>query len=313
MVVVRWVAFAAIMIGRDANGKSSRKIFGEAVDKASDSWEGEARAEPLACWYSAHREVRPPENDHIMPMSTSGERAMCIFSQKASVSKTRIFARSGKDNTQYLVYSMIVKAEKELAMILPLPVAQMSKDITFINLEKYPEFFDDLGKGYPAPITRGNTKSVEKIAVVEVGSFIASYVPTAKDIGKLDEKFRLPDDVWDKLPQFKDYGFAVFQLKTGEKNIHPMALQFPRADKKRLYFPTVHVHDGKVAEKDDFDHTLYAQASNGENIIDWEESVQPVELFAKNFKNAQGILEGNEHLYRKEIKGKQKNEDVWLG
>ena len=181
---------------------------------------------------------------------------MCIFSQKANVSKTKIFARSGKENTQYLVYSMIVKAEKELAMILPLPVAQMSKDITFINLEKYPEFFDDLAKGFPVPRSRGDTKAAEKIAVVEVGSFIASFVPTAKDFGKVDEKFRLPDDVWAKLPQFKDYGFAVFQLKSGEKNIHPMALSFPRADRKRLYFPTVHVHDGKVADKDEFDHSL---------------------------------------------------------
>jgi hypothetical protein len=238
---------------------------------------------------------------------------MCIFSQKAEVSKTKIFARSGKDNTQYLVYSMIVKAEKELAMILPLPVAEKTKDISFINLEKYPEFFDDLANGYPKPRGRGDAKNAEKIAVVEVGSFIASYVPSLPDFKKLDEKFRLPGEVWDKLPRYLGFGFAVFQLKTGEKNIHPMALGFPRADKRRLYFPTVHIHDGKVAEKDNFDHVLYAQASNGETILEWDESVQPVELFAKNFKNAQGILEGSEHLYRKEIKGQQKNEDVWLG
>ncbi len=238
---------------------------------------------------------------------------MCIFSQKASVSKTKIFARSGKENTQYLVYSMIVKAEKELAMILPLPVAEKTKDITFINLEKFPEFFDELANGYPVALSLGRAKGGDKLAVVEVGSFIASFVPTAKDFSKVDEKFRLPDDVWAKLPQFKDYGFAVFQLKSGEKNIHPMALSFPRADKKRLYFPTVHVHDGKVAEKDEFDHMMYCQATNGETILEWEESVQPVELFCKKFEKAQGILEGSEHLYRKELKGKHKNEDVWLG
>ena len=237
---------------------------------------------------------------------------MCIFSQKANVSKTKIFARSGKENTQYLVYSMIVKAEKELAMILPLPVSEKTKEITFINLEKYPEFFDDLAKGY-LTLSRAPAKTDSKLAVVEVGSFIASFVPTAKDFGKVDEKFRLPDDVWAKLPQFKNYGFAVFQLKSGEKNVHPMALSFPRADKKRLYFPTVHVHDGQVADKDEFDHTLYCQATNEESILEWEESVQPVELFCKNFEKAQGIVVGSEHLYRKEIKGKQKNEDVWLG
>ena len=38
-----------------------------------------------------------------------------------------------------------------------------------------------------------------------------------------------------------------------------MAFDFPRAAKK-LFFPTVHIHDGKVHDKADFDHALYCQA-----------------------------------------------------
>lgn len=258
---------------------------------------------------------------------------MCCFSQKAEVSNTNIFARAGKDGRQFLVYSMTVKADDELAMILPIPTPKASKEdaVKFIALDKYEDFFTELAKGWPAKNdTRGpgnggskdGPDSKPKLTVVEVGSFIASFVPTQKDFDRVDEKFKLPADVWGKLPQYKDWGFAVFQLKKekGEKadkkaaaTYHPMAFDFPRDDPKKLFFPTVHIHDGSVPEKATFDHTLYCQASNGENVLEWEESAQPVELFmTKMEKEGKGILE-KDHAYRKTIKGKQKNEDTWVG
>jgi hypothetical protein len=245
---------------------------------------------------------------------------MCIFSRKAAVSKTNIFARAGQDGRQFLVYSMTVKADEELAMILPIPVPKNSKEdaVQFLNLEKYPTFFDDMRKGWPEPVTlsRGGAKAApgaatdKKLEVVEVGSFIASFVPTLKDFARLDEKFRLPDGTWEKLPQYKEYGFAVFQLKKGEKQIHPMAFDFPRANPKKLFFPTVHIHDGKVEEKAKFDHTLYAQATGGEMLLDWEESPQPAELFMTKLDQAHGIVQPKEHAYRKRMNGMLKNEDV---
>jgi len=240
---------------------------------------------------------------------------MCIFSGKAEVSKTKIFARAGKDGLQYLAYAMTVKAESELAMILPLPVAKDTKKIDFINLEKYEDFFVELGKGWPPTRGGGNSKGPKddgKLDVVEVGSFIASYVPSQKDFAKLDEKFVLPAATWDKLPQYKEYGFAVFQLKKGAKTIHPMALSFPRLDAKKIFFPTVHIHDGKVEEKGDFDHTLYCQAVNGESVLEWSESTQPAELFMAKLDKAGGLIDGKEHAYRKVLTGKLKNEDTWL-
>ena len=254
---------------------------------------------------------------------------MCCFSKAAEVSNTHIFARAGKDGRQFLVYAMTVKAEEELAMILPVPTPKASKEdaVKFLALDKYADFFDDLRKGWPEPkAARGpdngfpSSEPPPKLAVVEVGSFIASFVPTQKDFDRVDDKFKLPVDVWAKLPQYKEWGFAVFQLKAGEKEkkgakaIHPMAFDFPRADAKKLFFPTVHIHDGTVADKAGFDHTLYCQASNGENILDWEESPQPAELFmTKLEKQGQGILDGKDHVYRKTMKGKLKNEDVWVG
>ena len=247
---------------------------------------------------------------------------MCCFSKTAEVSNTNIFARAGKDGRQFLVYAMTVKAAEELAMILPIPTPKASKEdaVKFLALDKYEDFFADLRKGWPVPETRGGKGPAnslgpkdDKLKVVEVGSFIASFVPTQKDFDRVDDKFKLPADIWAKLPQYKDWGFAVFQLKKGEKAVHPMAFDFPRETAKKLFLPTVHIHDGKVEEKAGFDHTLYLQASAGENILDWEESAQPAELFMGKLDKAHGIVDGKDHVYRKTMKGKLKNEDVWVG
>jgi hypothetical protein len=137
---------------------------------------------------------------------------MCCFSRKVKlVADTNIFARAGKDGRQFLVYSMRLEAAEPLAMILPLPVPKGSKEggVRFINLEKYPEFFAELRKGFPAPHAAGRGKPPTKgkpLKVVEVGSFIASFVPTVADFERVDERFRLPAGVWDKLPQYKEYG-----------------------------------------------------------------------------------------------------------
>lgn len=243
---------------------------------------------------------------------------MCCFSKAADVADTNIFARAGEKGRQFLVYSMKVKAAEELAMILPLPTPKASKEeaVKFLALDKYEDFFADMAKGYPVPPTRGpkpgGLGTDNKIKVVEVGSFIASFVPTQADFARVDEQFKLPAAVWDKLPQYKESGFAVFQLKKGEKKVHPMAFDFPRADPKKLFFPTVHIHDGTVTAKADFDHTLYCQASGGENILDWEESVQPAGLFMGKLDKAHGIVDGKDHLYRKTIKGVLKNADIWV-
>jgi hypothetical protein len=244
---------------------------------------------------------------------------MCCFSRAVEkVADTNIFARSSKDGRQFLVYSMMLSAKEDLAMILPIPVPKAPKEdaVKFINLEKYQDFFKELFAGFPVKKALGNgrgskDKSDEpKLKVVEVGSYEASFVPTVKDFSRLDERFRLPADVWDKLPQYKEFGFTVFKLKKGASKVHPMAFEFPRAKPKQLFFPTVHIHDGKVHDKADFDHALYCQMTGGEEYQDgWEESPQPANLFMKIDK-AQGILEPNAHVYRKMLRGKLKNEDI---
>ncbi len=244
---------------------------------------------------------------------------MCCFSGKVNaVSNTNIFARAAKDGGQYLVYSMQFKAGNDLAMILPIPTPTKSTEdaVKFINLEKYANFFADLRSGFPAPKDRAEAK-VEKqlapagLAIVDVGSFVASFVPAVKDFARLDKQFRLPDGVWEQLPQYKDFGFAVFKLKKsekGEQKVHPMAFEFPRADKEILFFPTLHIHDGSVPAKAGFDHALFCQVTV-DAPQNWDESPGLADTFVK-IKDAVGIVDGNAHVYRKLMKGSFENKDV---
>jgi hypothetical protein len=244
---------------------------------------------------------------------------MCCFSKPVKlVADTNIFARAGEQGRQFLVYSMKVGAAEDLAMILPIPVPANSKEdaVHFINLEKYPEFFDDLRLGFPVPpankadLGGRAPRPTLTLPKVEVGSFVASFVPKIKDFARLDAEFRLPEGVWGKLPQYKDWGFAVFQLKKGEKKIHPMAFDFPRRDAQSLFFPTVHIHDGMVPQRAKFDHMLFCQLSGGEMVMDWEESPQHAESFVKKLDEAKGIVEAKAHVYRKIMRGMFKNADV---
>ncbi len=80
---------------------------------------------------------------------------MCCFSGTVeSVSDTNIFARFAAKGEQFLAYSMKLRTDKELAMILPIPVPSKTKDdaVKFIDLEGYPDFFKDItNRGFPKP------------------------------------------------------------------------------------------------------------------------------------------------------------------
>jgi hypothetical protein len=245
---------------------------------------------------------------------------MCVFTGTALVADTSIFVRSGKDGRQFVVYTMILGTKEDLAMLLPIPVPKNTKEdaVKFINLEKYPSFFDDMRNGFPKPrmpafggfggFPGGAMPNNAPLQVVEVGSFEASFVPTVKDFERLDERFRLPGETWEKLPRYKDFGFAVFKLKKGEnKRIHPMAFEFPRAEPRKYFFPTVHIHDGKIHARAEFDHALYIQPDR--MLVGWKESRQTAGMFIKADKT-QGIIDPRRHIYVKEMHGTFKNEDV---
>jgi hypothetical protein len=248
---------------------------------------------------------------------------MCCFSQPViSISATNIFARPDVSGRQFLVYSMTVHAEKELAMVLPLPVkiGTDEKGVSFIDLSGYPDFFTDMLKGFPVPVATGGVKTRGKsitplgsrqLEVVQVGNFEASFVPAMKDFSRLDERFRIADTAWKKLPGYKNFGFAVFKLKSGQAKVHPMAFSFPRRDTKSIFFPTVHIHDGEVHSEAEFDHTLYCQPSEHEQLAfhGWRESESNAKKFMK-LDQAKGLILADYHCYQKRMHGNLPNRDT---
>lgn len=245
---------------------------------------------------------------------------MCIFSQRVEhVSRTRIFARA--DGARELIaYDMRFAAASDLAMILPLPVpvGSAEDDLCFFDLSAYPTLFDDLAAAFPRPIPRGQSLDLDAalapaaLKVHRVGAFEASFVPNLADFSRLDPRFRLPDEVWAGLPAHADYGFAVFALhgESSVKDAHPMAFSFPRRDPSRLFFPTVHVHDGEVHESADFDHELYAQGP-AERFDRWQESPRALGQMVDGARSGR-LVDGAAVGFRRELKGTLANQDVWV-
>jgi hypothetical protein len=272
---------------------------------------------------------------------------MCCFSQPVElVSDTNIFARS-VNGSQFLVYSMAYAASTDLAMVLPLPVPPDSPEdaVRFINLRRYPTFFDDLNHGFPTggprwrsrDVSKSRSMSAPKLKVHDVGSFEASFAPRVQDFDRLDERFRIPRKVWDRLPAYHDYGFAVFKLKGSyprrpagllrrlfggapsggpakPRQVHPMAFEFPRRNVDLLYFPTVHVHDRTVQANAMFDHMLYCQPEPAleEYLQGWEKSYRPASVFI-DIERAGGIVARDHYCWRRPLRGQLQNRDTLVG
>jgi hypothetical protein len=159
------------------------------------------------------------------------------------------------------------------------------------------------------------------LVVHEVGSFEASFVPTRHDFSRLDPRFNLPDEVWQALPGYYDWGFAVFKLRPMSRrtDIHPMAFEFPQRNPDRLFFPTVHVHNGRVEPRATFDHVLYCQDVDEMRRERWYESFQSRSSWEQSSialdevcdpDRAEGIIRPDRPCHRVPITGSYANIDV---
>lgn len=249
---------------------------------------------------------------------------MCCFSKPVrAVSKTNILAVGYVDGRQWTTYSMRVRADEELAMVLPLPVAPATIDIEFVSMEAFPRFFDDLAGLFPVPkpvvtgieIWGGRpTLRSARLPVVEVGDFEASFVPCLRDFDRLDPRFVVPTEVWAQRPEYEDYGFAVFRIdprlhaNASIRRFHPMSFIFPRRDRDTLFFPTVHVHDGVMRNLARFDHELYAQVES-DTLEGWTRSKTIVD-FTSLPRKLRARFDSSKHLFKKSLHGRLPNEDT---
>lgn len=253
---------------------------------------------------------------------------MCMFTQQTgSVHGTKIFARRTAKGTQFIAYQMHYIFDGPNAMILPLPVRLPSHEGTlrFIDLSHYPSFFRDLAEGYPNALRRAaQYKAEPTLPVVEVGSFVASFVPSLEDFARLDPQFVLPPAIWDQLPQYADFGFAVFRLKPGDRENHAMAFEF-QSRTEELFFPTVHIHDLQVHETAHFGHMLYMQHAGFDSVVghydveersDRETGLVRSTTVASELATPQqsrGLLQPDLLIHRTTAVGRLPNQDITIG
>lgn len=200
-------------------------------------------------------------------------------------------------------------------MILPLPVqlseSENQQPVEFLDLSDCPMFFPYLeGSFQKRPgFSFSRMFGKDSLEVVEVGSFEASYLPTMADFKRLDPRFGLDTSIWQKLPQYSDYGFAVFKLKPGEERIHPMAFRFRTRYQEQLFFPTVHVHDGSVPEVETFDHRLFCQSGKhpGGN---WANSLYNLGDTIPPDQNTRQLIDNKRKGFRLQMQGEFPNQDV---
>jgi len=243
-----------------------------------------------------------------------------LFTRPVRVRDTQIFARL-EGTTQLIAYAMQLRAPGDGAMILPIPVRPGcdEHEVEFIDLSAAPELFTLLNAAFVGPepaLPRGGLRlpirSRARLVVHQVGAFEASFVPGVAEFDRLDPRFRLPDAVWSQLP-VAGFGFAVFKLRDthGSVHVHPMAFRFPTRDPARIFFPTLHVHDGEAHDSADFDHALYYQRADA--------SVHPDHARARDDASvrlaaecSRGLVIADVPLARLTISGTQQNADTWV-
>jgi hypothetical protein len=198
-----------------------------------------------------------------------------------------------------------------------------------------------LSRDVGAPAAR----SAGPLVVHEVGNFEASCVPSIDDFDRLDERFRLSPAILQGLPQYQQYAFAVFKLRgddnekpdkerssplirkqqpqlgdrpplrtphsaTGARTIHPMAMLFATREPQSLFYPTLHIHDGRIEREATFDHNLYAQ--HPANLPSWEESTGLARAYMHvGYQDqSRGLVNPNLPIQWKKIRGFHANQDV---
>lgn len=242
---------------------------------------------------------------------------MCIFTSSVeAVSSTRIFARM-EGNRQAIVYDLFLSTPTDTAMVLPIPSKNVDAPVTFVDFSSYQNFFDELGRFFPVPLSRSLKCAAlpEKpyLEVKQVGSFEASFVPSQKDFNRLSPDFRLTENLLQSLPQYRHYGFVVFKLRRGESNIHPMAFWFETVETDQLFYPTVHIHDGEFHAQEQFDHTLYAQGNLTKHTkLAKTEALSNSDTLKEISFRSSGIVSHQLEIYKQSLVAELPNKDTWL-
>jgi len=190
---------------------------------------------------------------------------MCMFVGQAKVGGTKIFAKK-EGRRQFLVYEARVESRTSNAMILPVPVASQNSSVELIDLSAFENLFEELFSVYLpslAPMRGFGGPGAGTLEVVTVGSYEASIVPSLADMERLDARFQLSPSMKRAFAsRYADHAFVVYQFAPGKQKLHPFGFSFESRYDGSIFFPTLHVHDGRsVPDVAWFDHHFFAQRS----------------------------------------------------
>lgn len=201
---------------------------------------------------------------------------MCIISGNVNnVAKTNIFVAPLEDGQRQLtVYSNVVDlSEDQGVMVLPFPYTpgrptrnnpHAGSQVEFVDLSAYANLFDDLKSVTLdlAPTALGKSRGMPKsLAIVDVGSYKASFVSSMDDFKHLDSsQFPVKPEVLafmrDEYPADAT-AFVVCRLQQS-KAYHPFGYIHRITDQK-MFIPTMHYHfdAASAMEESDWDHSIY--------------------------------------------------------
>jgi hypothetical protein len=192
---------------------------------------------------------------------------MCIIlSAVEKVSNTKIYVSPDEDNLrQITIYSNEVATREKNAMILPVPNPE---SIELLDLSKYSKFFEDCESCFIKLPTLSLTRSFHPeyayasiLPVVQVGSYLASIVPSFDDFVRIDRSiFDIDDNLLPMLAKHyrEGFGFILCVLDEGSHTYHPFAYTHKMKEPNRLFIPTRHYHPGESNSYADWDHTIYS-------------------------------------------------------
>lgn len=181
------------------------------------------------------------------------------FVRTSGVSK--FFARRVEDR-QYLAYEFNYAANGMTALIIPIPVSTKDRDrsVKTLNLAPYNSFFDHLSRAFPRDVVESRAEKVLQY-VDHVGPI--TYWPSLTEFeDKVDARYKLPQQFWNKLSFYQDWGLiSVILPDTSNKisRVFPIAFEFKTRIPEGLFFPTLELNDCNIKPSASFNHEIYYQ------------------------------------------------------
>ena len=252
---------------------------------------------------------------------------MCIISDIVKhVAQTKLFTCPyDKNARQMTVYSNKVHSLSDTNMMI-LPVPNPSS-VEFVNLQKYPTFFDDCEDSfYKIPTLSYNayaTRSLEcgiaslpPLKVHSVGIYDVSIVNHVPEFSRLNPLyFTIGDDLIDMLSRTygSEFGYLVCKLKEGDQDYHPFAYTHDLHTNGKVFLPTLHYHLHEYSSPSkkyaDWDHTIYSIGTSLKQDYEYRFRSHKVK-FSKLPEKVRSMKDYT--MTRCTMVGDYPNKDMWL-